>query len=149
MQCYVDMCHFWVLRIAPERAQELQEKLFDKNRQFLTKYLKPDDIIDYLISNHLVGDTARQLISSPYNTPGYRNGIIVDELRRGQPGTVEKFCKILKKSRMTQHIADRLEKGLYVYLHCMMLIMCEIERYMVYVCDNSHSIKALFGFFSG
>ena len=116
--CYMVYCvqlyilwHKYASLLAPEKIQELQKKLFDKSRQFLTTYLNPDDMIDHLITHHLVGDIARQQISSPYQIPSFRNGIILDELSRGQPGTVQKFCMILKKSGMTQHIADKLEKG--------------------------------------
>ena len=78
------------------------------------QYLSPDDIVDHLISQHLIGDSARQELSLPKITKE-KNRIIVDELCSGGPDTFEKFCVILKKNRRTKHIADQLEKGMYVH----------------------------------
>ncbi|XP_065900647.1 uncharacterized protein [Dysidea avara] len=97
--------------LSSERVQELQVELFTKNRSYLTQRLNPSDIVDNLITYRLVGSSAGQEISSPYHTNLHRNGLIVNELSQGQPGTVEKFCEILKKSQRTKYIADKLEKG--------------------------------------
>ena len=78
------------------------------------QYLNPDDIVDHLISKHLIGDSARQELILDKITME-KNRIIVDELCSGGPDTFKKFCGILKENSRTKHIADRLEKGMYVH----------------------------------
>ena len=67
--------------------------------------------MDQLISQHLIGCSAHEQICLPMKTTREKNRTIVDELSTGGPGTLEKFCAALKKSRRTKHIADHLEKG--------------------------------------
>ena len=38
----------------------------------------------------------------------------MEELLRSGPGGLEKFCEILRQEGRTQHIAARLEKGIYI-----------------------------------
>ena len=77
------------------------------------EHLKPDDIVDHLISKGLIGDSAQQRLCLPINTLKDKNRIIITELRSGGPDTFGNFCEILKKSSLTKHIADHLEKSTY------------------------------------
>ena len=97
-----------------EKKLELQKEVFTSCRQHIVKYLSPDDVVDTLISKRLIGETASQHVTLPIKTPQDKNRIIVDELASGGPDAYEKFRDILKKSSRTRHIADHLEKGVYV-----------------------------------
>ena len=87
-------------------------------RQHIVQYLSPDDVVDHLISKHLIGDNTIQELSLPNKTLQEKNRIIVDQLSTGEPDALEKFCVILKKDSRTKHIADRLEKGVYDMCIC-------------------------------
>ena len=78
------------------------------------KHLKADDVVDKLITKHLIGESNRQQLFLPVKTRQEKNRIIVEELRTGGPDTYKKFCEILKESSATKHIADKLEKGTYL-----------------------------------
>ena len=44
-------------------------------------------------------------------TPMEKNRMIITDLIRGPPGTLKKFCTILRKVKKYSYIADELEKG--------------------------------------
>ena len=90
---------------------ELQKQLFTDCRPYIVQYLSPNDIVDHLISKHLIGQCAKQQLGLLVKTPQEKNGIIVDELSSGEPDALKKFCEILKKNGKTKHIADHLKKG--------------------------------------
>ena len=102
---------FWYL---DEKKLEIQKEVFTTLQNFIVGHLTADDIVDDLISEHLIGDNAREQLSLTSNTPKKKNRIIMDELNKGGPDTLEKFCKILNKKSETQHIAKRLEEGSYL-----------------------------------
>ena len=105
------MC-FILEHLDVERRLELQKDAFASCRHYIVQHLSPDDIVDHLISQRLIGDSACGQLSLPIKTAKQKNRIIVDELSSGGPGTLEKFCTVLKKSRRTKHIADYVEKGM-------------------------------------
>ena len=80
------------------------------------QHLNPDDVMDHLVSEGLIGGTAREHLCLPTLTPKEKNRIIVTELLSGGPSTFERFCEILKKSDQTKHIADYLEKSTHVFV---------------------------------
>ena len=90
---------------------ELQKEVFDSCRNYIVHSLDPDDIVDHLISQDLIGYSAHEQMSLPIKTAKDKNRIIINELAAGGPGTLEKFCTVLKKGRRTKHIAYHLEKG--------------------------------------
>jgi len=94
-----------------EKIQELQRELLTANTAFIVLSLNPNDIVDQLVSNHLVGQTARERLNSDFKIPSEKNRIIIDEVSTGEPGAVDKFCEILKKNRKTNYIGEKLEKG--------------------------------------
>ena len=90
---------------------ELQEEVFTNCRQYIVRHLSANDIVDHLISKHLIGQSAKQQLGLLVTTPQEKNRIIVDELSSGGPHAFRIFCKILKKNGRTKHIADHLMKG--------------------------------------
>ena len=99
------------LDVVKKNILELQKEVFTNCRHYIVEHLSPDDVVDHLISEHLIGDGASQQLQLPIKTAKDKNRIIVDELSIGGPGTFEKFCMILKKNRRTEYMADALEKG--------------------------------------
>jgi len=102
--------------IAPldaERRLKLQKKLFTENRNYIVQYLNADDVMDDLMSKHLIGHNAYKQLSLSMKTVKEKNRIIVEELSNGGPNTLQKFCEVLKENREAKFMADKLEKGQY------------------------------------
>ena len=99
-----------------EKRLELQKEIFTVCQNYLVQCLNPDDVMDHLISKHLIGDSTYQQLRLSNKTKQEKNRIIVDGLSSGGPGTLEKFCVILKENKITKHIADHLKKGTYVLI---------------------------------
>ena len=92
-------------------ALKQQRDVFDNNRSFIVEHLNPDDIIaDLIQAQTLIGENAAQKVRLPVTTKGEKNRIIVDELRAAGPGTLRKFCEILKSKEKLKFIAEKLEK---------------------------------------
>ena len=98
-----------------EKRLELQKEIFTTCRKYLVDHLNPDDVVDILISEHLIGRTASNQLNLPTKTKQEKNRITVDELFSGGPDTYEKFCGILKKISTVKHIADKLEEGSHIW----------------------------------
>ena len=97
------------------KTLELQKDLFTNNLHFIVQNLNPNDIVDQLISERLVGQSAREQLKLPSKTNKDKNNIIVDELSRGSPGTLKRFLYILRNTSGSTNfkiIADKLEKGM-------------------------------------
>ena len=90
---------------------EQQEKVLTDNRDFIVKYLDPDDVIDELIQDHLIGENAAQKVTQVIGLSREdKNRIIVDQLRISGPGAVESFCEIIRRKKRQIFIAEELEK---------------------------------------
>ena len=88
-----------------------QEEALTNNRDFIVKYLDPDDVIDELIQDHLIGENAAQKVTQPMGwSREEKNRIIVDQLIMSRPGAVEKFCEIIRRKKRQIFIAEELEK---------------------------------------
>ena len=88
-----------------------QEELLTDNRDFIVKYLDPDDVIDGLIQDHLIRENAAQKVTQPMGwSREEKNRIIVDQLSMSGPGAVEKFCNIIREKKRQIFIAEELEK---------------------------------------
>ena len=98
------------------RRLELQ-KIFDICRKFIVSNLDPNDISDYLIIEFLIGKSCSEQLGCKNMTITEQNRIIVDELTTGGPGTLEKFCTILRKNRRHKTLADYLEEGTSLCRH--------------------------------
>lgn len=105
------MISFFSAFSATETILSLQYDFFIKQRSYLIRFLSPDDIIDHLISAHLVGPTVHEQVCSFHVIRSEKNRIIVEELSRGGVETVEEFCQILRETRTMNHVAEKLEKG--------------------------------------
>ena len=94
-----------------ELGLKQQEQILEDNRDFIIKRLDADDVIDELIQANLIGQNAAQQVELPGKSRVEKNRIIFDQLITCGPGSLEKFCEILKKSRKRQSfIVEQLEK---------------------------------------
>ena len=90
---------------------EEQERVLLKNRGFLVNYLDPDDVIDELIQARIIGPYAVQKLQLMGTSRTNKNQLIVDQLKTAGPGSLEKFCNILRKGGRQRFIADQIEKS--------------------------------------
>ncbi|XP_065888349.1 NACHT, LRR and PYD domains-containing protein 3-like isoform X2 [Dysidea avara] len=90
---------------------QAQKRVLTANREFIVETLDTDDVIDELIQAKMMGQNAAQRVQLMEMSKIDKNRIIVDQLSTGGPGTLEKFCKILKGKRQ-MFIAEQLEKCL-------------------------------------
>ena len=105
---------------------EQQDQVLTDNRDFIVKHLDPDDVIDELIRDHLIGQNAAQKVTQPMGwSREEKNRIIVDQLNMSGPGTVEKFCEIIRRKKRQIFIAEKLEKCKYI------LVMICFETYTI------------------
>lgn len=98
-----------------------QKQILTDNRNFIVDNLDPDDVIDELIQDHLIGKNAAQKVIQPMGwSREEKSKIIIDQLSISGPGAVEKLCKIIRRKRRQVFIAEKLEKCMYVYMTCYM-----------------------------
>ena len=94
-----------------KRGLKQQKQVLTDNRDFIVDNLDPDDVIDELIQDHLIGENAAQKVTQPMGwSRQEKNRIIVDQLGMSGPGAVEKFCKIIRRKNRQIFIAEELEK---------------------------------------
>ena len=93
-----------------ESSLDLQEQVLIKNRNFIIKHLEPDDIIDELIQEHLLGRSSAQRVQLPGKSREEKNRIICEQLTTAGPDALNKFCKILRNNKRQIFIAERLEQ---------------------------------------
>jgi len=86
-----------------------QREVFTNNRAFLVDYLDPDDVIDELIQEKMIGRNAAQRIQLQTMSKEEKNRIIVEQLITSGPGTLAKFCKILRDTGRMAFMAEVLE----------------------------------------
>ena len=89
---------------------EEQRRVLSENCDFLINYLDPDDIIAELFQAHIIGRHAMQQLQVLGMSRRDKSQIIVDQLNTAAPGSLEKFCNILKKGGRQTYIADQIEK---------------------------------------
>ena len=95
-----------------KRDLERQKQILRDNRHFIVDNLDPDDVIDELIQDHLIGENAAQKVTQPMGWGREeKNRIIVDQLSMSGPGAVEKFCEIIRRKKRQIFIAEELEKS--------------------------------------
>ena len=117
---------------------EVTEEVLNSNREFLVKRLDGEDLIDKLIEERLLSESAAQRAQLPPVTKAEKNRIIVEQLMTAGPDALEIFCRILRKKKKQVYIAEKLEKSksndctqpkpacysstaYYTWLYCMVL----------------------------
>ena len=94
-----------------KRDLEKQKQILKDNRAFIVDNLDPDDVIDELIQEHLIGENAAQKVIQPMGwSREEKNRIIVNQLSMSGPGALEKFCEIMRRKKRQIFIAEELEK---------------------------------------
>jgi len=88
----------------------LQEQILTKNRQYIIENLEPDDILDKLIQERIIGTSGAQRIQLSGTSRIDKNRIICDQLATAGPDGFNKFCEILRENIRQTFIAERLEK---------------------------------------
>ena len=108
----------------PEEGSKLLSTL-ETGHSAMPLVLDPDDVIDELIRDHLIGENAAQKITQPMGwSRQEKNRIIVDQLTMSGPGAVEKFCEIIRRKKRQIFIAEELEK-------------CEQTQYCIAIYSKS------------
>jgi len=96
--------------MAGNEALKKQREVFTNNRAFLVDYLDPDDVIDELVQEKMIGRNAAQRVQLKVTSREEKNRIIVEQLTNSGPGTLNKFCNILRDTGRMAFIAEELEK---------------------------------------
>ena len=97
--------------MAGNESLKKQREVFTNNRAFLVDYLDADDIIDDLIQEKMIGKNAEQRVQLQTTSREEKNRIIVEQLTNSGPGTLDKFCEILRNTERLAFVAEELEKG--------------------------------------
>jgi len=87
-----------------------QKEVFRNNRVFLIEFLDADEVSDELIQAELLSGNSAQQVQLLTTSRAEKNRIIIEKLATGGPGTLEKFCEILKRNKRLAFIAEELEK---------------------------------------
>ena len=90
---------------------DIANEVIDNQRVLLSQKLSADDLMDYLIAERLVDSNVGEKLGMMSFTPMEKNRMIINCLTKGGPGTLKKFCAILRKVKKYSYIADELEKG--------------------------------------
>jgi len=90
---------------------EVTEEVLNSNREFLVKRLDGEDLIDKLIEERLLSESAAQRAQLPPVTKAEKNRIIVEQLMTAGPDALEIFCQMLRKKKKQVYIAEKLEKS--------------------------------------
>ena len=98
-----------------ETSFEEEKEILAKNRTFIVDNLEADDVIDELIQSRLIGGNAAQRVQLVGVSRVEKNRIIVEQLRTCGPGTLEVFCRILRRYGRQSFIADQLEKSKFLF----------------------------------
>jgi len=86
-----------------------QRVVFTNNLALLVDCPDPDDVIDELVQEKMIGKHAAQQVQLQQITNREKNRIIIEQLTNSGPGTLEKFCRILRTTGRLAFIAEALE----------------------------------------
>ena len=87
-----------------------ESKVLKRNYSFLLKSLNPQSARIALYQAELLTQCEYEKIVAE-TTPTGANELILEALKRRAPGTLERFCEILKEEPAHKHIADKLKSG--------------------------------------
>ena len=96
--------------ISLEVSLQKDKTVLNKCRDFIVDNLDADDVIDELIQEKMLGRNAAQRVQLVGMTRVDKNRVIVDQLSIAGPGSLEKFCKIMKRNKRQKFIAEELQK---------------------------------------
>ena len=91
---------------------DISTEVIGNQRVLLSQKLSADDLMDYLIAERLVDSNVGEKLGMMSFTPMEKNRMIINCLAKGGPGTLKKFCAILRKVKKYSYIADELERGM-------------------------------------
>ena len=87
-----------------------QQRVLANNHKFIVDNLDADEVIDDLVQEKLIGRNAAERVHLMGMSRMDKNRIIVDQLSIAGPGTLEKFCEILRRNKRQSFIAEELGK---------------------------------------
>ena len=87
-----------------------ERELLKKYYSFLLRSLDPETVRIALNSNDLLTLCEHDQIRAQ-TTPVAANELILESLQRRAPGTLERFCKILKEEGGHSNVVEKLQKG--------------------------------------
>ena len=127
-----------------------QKEVFASNRVFLIEYLDADEVSDELIQARLLSRNSAQQVQLLTLSREEKNKIIIDQLTTGGPGTLEKFCEILRNNKRLAFIVEEMEKCeclcSYVYIvlvACTVVLACNVILMLLAFC-HVHSSTFLY-----
>ena len=96
--------------MAGKMSLQEQKRVLTNSYKFIVDNLDADDVIDELIQEKLIGRNAAERVHLMGISRVDKNRIIVDQLSIAGPGTLEKFCEILRRNKRQWFIAEELGK---------------------------------------
>ena len=106
-----------------EVSLQKDKTVLNKCRDFIVDNLDADDVIDELIQEKMLGRNAAQRVQLVGMTRIDKNQVIVDQLSIAGPGSLAKFCKIMKSKRQ-KFIAEELQKCKLHACNFIILLYC-------------------------
>jgi len=97
------------------KLQEIEREVLDNKRHYLVKNIKPEDIVDDLISQKLIGANAKQRFELRVTTTDEKVQIVLDDLGRSYPGFMKEFFDVLRRSKTQDHVVQVLQQGIIVF----------------------------------
>jgi len=114
-----------------ENSFDVQKQVISENRNFIVEHLDAEDVMDELIRVCLMSRSGAQRVRLAGKNRVDKNRIICEQLAIAGPGTVKKFCKILRKSKNGQmFIADQLEKSECEAIQCTFTFMLVCQEFI-------------------
>ena len=84
--------------------------MLKRHHSFLLRSLDPDTVRIALYTENLLTQCEHDRIKAEA-TQMSANELILEALKRRAPGTLERFCTILKEEAGHQHVVDKLMPG--------------------------------------
>ena len=116
------------LSLSDDDPLDVAAEVISNQRVLLSQKLSSDDLMDYLIAEKLVDNSAGEKLGMMCFTPMEKNRVIITSLLKGPPGTLKKFCAILRKVKKYGYIADELEKGYYQLLEYIRVVYDTLQK---------------------
>ena len=113
-----DSLHCQKMAAGSRTSLEEERNVLARNRQFIVDNLEADDVIyiDELIQSRVLGANVAQRVQLAGVSRVEKNRNIVEQLNAcvDLAGTLEVFCRILRRFGRQSFIADQLEKSRFI-----------------------------------